>query len=135
MHSFVDVHNVAVFTHSTVCTIVYIIIKGPLSVRSDLGVVELHGVVGGQRHHQAFLVELQQGVLGVLQEQAVVAERGHGDGDLGQEVQVLQHRTLVVEDRWMKSVYKSSFSEIMTLFVKTCHFSFSFIFIFDDILL
>lgn len=84
--------------HSTGYTIVYIIIKGPLSMCSDLGVVELHGVVGGQRHNQAFLVELQQGVLGVLQEQAVVAERGHGDRDLGQEVEVLQHRALVEED-------------------------------------
>lgn len=65
----------------------------------DLGVVELHGVVGGQRHHQAFLVKLEQRVLGVLQEQAVVAQRGHGDGELGQEVQVLQHRALKVEER------------------------------------
>ncbi|KAG7226860.1 hypothetical protein INR49_022155 [Caranx melampygus] len=65
-----------------------------VNTRLDLGVVELHGVVSGQRHHQAFLVELEQGVLGVLQEQAVVAQRGHGDGDLGQEVQVLQHRAL-----------------------------------------
>lgn len=56
--------------------------------------MELHGVVSGQRNDEAFLVELQQGILGVLQEQAVVAERGHGDGDLGQEVQILQHRTL-----------------------------------------
>ena len=61
---------------------------------SDLCVVELHGVVGGQGDHQALLVELQQGVLGVLQEQAVVAEGGHGHGDLTQEVQVLQHGTL-----------------------------------------
>lgn len=64
------------------------------SARSDLGVVELHGVVGGEGHHQAFLVELQQRVLGVFQEQAVVAEGGHGDGDLGQEVEVLQHGAL-----------------------------------------
>lgn len=64
---------------------------------SDLGVVELHGVVGGQRNHQAFLVELQQGVLGIFQEQAIVAERGHGNGNLGNEVQVLQHGTLVVQ--------------------------------------
>lgn len=56
--------------------------------------MELHGVVSGQRNDKAFLVELQQGILGVLQEQAVVAERGHGDRDLGQEVQILQHRTL-----------------------------------------
>lgn len=59
--------------------------------------MELHGVVSGQRHHQALLLELQQGVLGVLQEQTVVAEGGHGDGDLGQEVQVLQHRALVMK--------------------------------------
>ena len=60
----------------------------------DLSVVELHGVVSGQRHTQAFLEELSQRVLGVLQEQAVVAQRGHGDRDLGQVVHVLQHWTL-----------------------------------------
>lgn len=98
-----------------ICT-VCVIIKGPLSVGSDLGVVELHGVIGGQGNHQAFLVELQQGVLGVFQEQTVVAERGHGDGDLGQEVQILQHRTLVVEDRQI------------WLFVKAWHFDLSFYF-------
>lgn len=87
---YIHIH-IIVIVHSTVCT------KGPHSMRSDLGVVELHGVVSGQRNHQAFLVELQQGVLGVLQEQAVVAQGGHGDGDLGQEVQVLQHGTLVVD--------------------------------------
>lgn len=59
--------------------------------------MELHGVVRGQRHHQALLVELQQRVLGIFKEQAVVAERRHGDWDLGQEVQVLKHRTLVWE--------------------------------------
>lgn len=75
-----------------------------VNMRPDLGVVELHGVVGGQRHHQAFLVELEQGVLGVLQEQAVVAQRGHGDGELGQEVQVLQHRALKVEERSMDMI-------------------------------
>lgn len=66
----------------------------------DLGVVELHGVVSGQRHHQAFLVELQQGVLGILQEQAVVAQGRHGNRDLGQEVQVLQHGALVMRNRY-----------------------------------
>lgn len=65
--------------------------------------MELHGVVGGQGNHEALLLELQQGVLGVLQEQAVVAEGGHGDGDLGQEVQILQHRTLELEDRCSRS--------------------------------
>lgn len=68
--------------------------------RSNLGVVELHGVVSGEGDDQAFLVELQQWILGVLQEQAVVAERGHGDGDLGQEVQILQHRTLQADGRY-----------------------------------
>lgn len=82
---------------STMCPIVEIIIESFRSMFTDLSVVELHGVVSGQRDHQAFLVKLQQGILGILQEQAVVAERGHSDGDLGQEVQVLQHRTLVVE--------------------------------------
>lgn len=72
-------------------------------VCSNLGVVELHGVVSGQRDHEAFLVELQQGILGVLQEQAVVAERGHGDGDLGKEVQILQHGTLQVGGRYETS--------------------------------
>lgn len=60
----------------------------------DLGVVELHGIVGGQRHTQAFVQKLSQWVLRVLEEEAVVAQRGHGDRDLGQVVQVLQHRTL-----------------------------------------
>lgn len=61
--------------------------------------MELHGVVGRQGHTQALLEELLERVLGVLQEQAVVAQRRHGDGDLGQVVQVLQHRTLRRE-RW-----------------------------------
>lgn len=69
------------------------------SARSNLSVVELHRVVGGEGNHEALLLELQQRVLGVLQEQAVVAEGGHGDGDLGQEVQILQHRTLELDDR------------------------------------
>ena len=97
MHSSVYVHNTITIVHSTVCTTSYSIIKGPHSMCSDLGVVELHGVISGQGNHQAFLVELQQGVLGVLQEQAVVAQGRHGDGDLGQDVQVLQHRTPVVD--------------------------------------
>lgn len=66
----------------------------PVCVCSDLGVVELHGVVGGQRHAQAFLQELPQGVLGVLQEQAVVAEWRHGDRDLRQVVEILQNWAL-----------------------------------------
>lgn len=65
----------------------------PLFV-AHLGVVELHGVVGGQRHTQALLQELPERVLGVLQEQAVVAQGGHGDGNLRQVVEILQNWTL-----------------------------------------
>jgi len=61
---------------------------------SHLGVVELHGVVSGQGHHQSLLVELQQRVLVVLQEQTVVTERRHSNGNLGQVIQVLQDRAL-----------------------------------------
>ena len=43
--------------------------------RADLGVVEQQRVVSGQGHTQAFVEELAQRVLGVLQEQAVVAQR------------------------------------------------------------
>lgn len=59
-----------------------------------LGVVELHGVVCRKGHHEPLLVEVKQGVLGVLQEEAVVAEWGHGNGNSGKEVQVLQHWAL-----------------------------------------
>lgn len=61
---------------------------------SDLGVVELHGVVRGQRHTQTLVQELSQRVLRVLQEQTVVTERGHGDGYLGQVIQVLKDGAL-----------------------------------------
>lgn len=56
--------------------------------------MELHGVISGQGNHQAFLLELQQRVFGIFQEQAVVTEGRHGNGDLSQEVQILEHRTL-----------------------------------------
>lgn len=58
-------------------------------INAHLCVVELHGVIGGQGDHQTFLVELQQWILVVFQEEAVVTEWGHGDGNLGQKVQVL----------------------------------------------
>lgn len=61
---------------------------------SDLGVVELHGVVSGQGHAQTLVQELSQRVLRVLQEQTVVTKRGHGDGYLGQVVQVLKDGAL-----------------------------------------
>lgn len=59
-----------------------------------LGVVELHGVVCGQGHTQAFVQELSERIFGVFQEQAVVAEWRHGNWHLGQVVQVLQHGAL-----------------------------------------
>lgn len=42
---------------------------------SYLCVVELHRVVGGERHTQALVQKLPQRILGVLQEQTVVTER------------------------------------------------------------
>lgn len=59
-----------------------------------LGVVELHGIVRGQGHAQAFVQEFSERILGVLQEQAVVAEWRHGDRNLSQVVQVLQNWAL-----------------------------------------
>lgn len=61
---------------------------------THLCVVELHGVVSGQRHTQAFVQEFSEGILGVFQEEAVVAERRHGNWHLGQVVEVLQNRAL-----------------------------------------
>lgn len=65
-----------------------------LSSHCYLGVVKLHGVICRKGHHEPFLVEIKQGILGVLQEEAVVAEWGHSNGNLGEEVQILQHRAL-----------------------------------------
>ena len=61
---------------------------------ADLGEVELQGVVCGQGDREAPGQVLQEGVAVVAEEQAVVAERGHGDAHLGQVVQVLQHGSL-----------------------------------------
>lgn len=38
--------------------------------------------------------EFPQRVFGIFEEQTVVAQRRHGNGDLGQVVEILQHRTL-----------------------------------------
>ncbi len=56
--------------------------------------MELHGIICGQRHTQAFVQELWERIFGVFQEQAVVAQRRHCNWHLGQVVQVLQHRAL-----------------------------------------
>lgn len=58
------------------------------------GVMELHGIVCGQRHAQSFVQEFSERVLGVFQEQAVVAEWRHGDWNLSQVIQVLQNWAL-----------------------------------------
>lgn len=62
---------------------------------TDLGEVKLQRVVCGQRDHEASGQVLWQRVTMVAEEQAVIAERGHGDTYLGQVVQILQHRSLV----------------------------------------
>lgn len=43
---------------------------------------------------QSLVQELPQRVFGIFEEQAVVAKRRHGDGDLSKVVEILQHRTL-----------------------------------------
>ena len=53
--------------------------------------MELQGVVGGEGDVEAAVEVFLQGVAVVVQEEGVVAQRGHGDADLGQVVEVLQH--------------------------------------------
>lgn len=64
--------------------------------------MELHGVISGQRHDQALLLELQQWIFVIFQEETVVAKRRHGNRDLGQEVQILQDWAL-----WDREIYKT----------------------------
>lgn len=59
-----------------------------------LCVMKLHGVVGREGDVQPLVQEFPQRVLGIFQEKAVVAKRRHGNGDLGEVVEVLQHWTL-----------------------------------------
>lgn len=61
---------------------------------TDLGEVELQGVVSGKGDYEASGKVLWQWVPVVAEEQAVIAERRHGDTDLCQVVEVLQHRCL-----------------------------------------
>lgn len=62
-----------------------------------LCVMKLHGVVGREGDVQPLVQEFPQRVLGIFQEKAVVAKRRHGNGDLGEVVEVLQHWTLLEE--------------------------------------
>lgn len=61
---------------------------------TDLGEVELERIVGGQRDHESSGQVLRQRVAVVAQEQAVVAQRRHGNADLSQVIKVLQDRGL-----------------------------------------
>jgi hypothetical protein len=67
---------------------------------SDLGEVELQGIICGQRDHEATGQVLRERVPVVAEEQAVVAERGHGDADLSQVIQVLQDGGLGRKGEW-----------------------------------
>lgn len=65
-----------------------------LAVSADLSEVELQRVVRGQGHHEASGQVLWERVAMVTEEQAVIAERRHGDAYLCQVVEILQHRSL-----------------------------------------
>jgi len=56
--------------------------------------VELQRVISGQRHHEASGQVLRERISMVTEEEAVVAERGHGNADLSQVIQILQYRSL-----------------------------------------
>jgi len=56
--------------------------------------VELERIVGGQRDEQTSSEELGQRIAVIVEKQRVVAQRRHGDADLRQVIQVLQHRRL-----------------------------------------
>lgn len=56
--------------------------------------MELQRVVSGQRDHESSGQVLGQRVSMVAQEQAVVAQRRHGDANLGQVVKILQDWSL-----------------------------------------
>ena len=61
------------------------------SRHTDLGEVELKRIVSGQRHHEASGQVLRQRVTMVAEEEAVVTQWWHGDPNLSQVVEILQH--------------------------------------------
>lgn len=61
---------------------------------SDLGKVKLQRIVCGERDHESSRQVLWQRVAVVAEEQAIIAKRRHGDANLSQIIQVLQHRSL-----------------------------------------
>lgn len=66
---------------------------------THFGEVELERVVGGQGDHEAPGQILWQWVAVVAEEQTVVAQRRHGDANLGQVVQILEYRSLNASQR------------------------------------
>lgn len=72
---------------------------------TDLGEVKLQRVVRGQRDHEAPGQVFWQRVAMVAEEQAVIAERRHGDAYLGQVVQILQHRSLEGHEAQYQSMH------------------------------
>lgn len=56
--------------------------------------MKLHGIVSGERNMKPLVQEFPQRVFRIFEEQTVVAKRRHGNGDLSQVVEILQHRTL-----------------------------------------
>lgn len=65
-----------------------------LPAGTDLGKVELQGVIGGEGDHETTRQVLRKWVAMVAEEEAVVAEWRHGNANLGQVVQILQDGSL-----------------------------------------
>lgn len=63
-------------------------------MNTDLSKVELQRVVSTERDAEPARQELRARVAVVVQEQGVVGQGRHGDRDLSQVVQVLQHWNL-----------------------------------------
>lgn len=61
---------------------------------ADLGKVELQRIICRQRDYQPPGQVLWEGIAMVAEKQAVIAERRHGDANLSQVIQILQHRSL-----------------------------------------
>lgn len=78
-----------------------------LGCLADLGEVKLQGVISGQGDHEAPGQVLRQRVAVVAEEEAVVAERGHGNADLGQVVQVLQNRGLKAKGKGLSGGHQA----------------------------
>ena len=56
--------------------------------------MELKRIIRGEGDEEAAREKLWEGVAMVVDEEGVVAERGHGDADLRQVEEVLEHRGL-----------------------------------------